>query len=140
MTIPVPWLFMPVTQRESCTHWTWWDQYSDNRLLDLWPVRFDSAFNSLGQHPLYDMQNERSERIWYSVQSEKSVNYTYTYIRMSYYQRSIQNAIQKIKINEVLIIKSQRQSKCEETSLLGEIMRQTKSSQYACARELRVMN
>lgn len=83
------------------THWTWWDQYSDNRLLDLWPVRFDSAFNSLGQHPLYDMQNERSERIWYSVQSEKSVNYTYTYIRMSYYQRSIQNAIQKIKINEV---------------------------------------
>lgn len=88
------------------------------------------------------MQNERSERIWYSVQSEKSVNYTctYTYIRMSYYQRSIQNAIQKIKINEVLIIKSQRQSKCEETSLLGEIMRQTKSSQYACARELRVMN
>lgn len=84
------------------------------------------------------MQNERSERIWYSVQSEKSVNYTY--IRMSYYQRSIQNAIQKIKINEVLIIKSQRQSKCEETSLLGEIMRQTKSSQYACARELRVMN
>lgn len=124
------------------THWTWWDQYSDNRLLDLWPVRFDSAFNSLGQHPLYDMQNERSERIWYSVQSEKSVNYTYTctYIRMSYYQRSIQNAIQKIKINEVLIIKSQRQSKCEETSLLGEIMRQTKSSQYACARELRVMN
>lgn len=82
------------------------------------------------------MQNERSERIWYSVQSEKSVNYTYTYIRMSYYQRSIQ----KIKINEVLIIKSQRQSKCEETSLLGEIMRQTKSSQYACARELRVMN
>lgn len=86
------------------------------------------------------MQNEHSERIWYSVQSEKSVNYTYTYIRMSYYQRSIQNAIQKIKINEVLIIKSQRQSKCEETSLLGEIMRQTKSSQYACARELRVMN
>lgn len=85
------------------------------------------------------MQNERSERIWYSVQSEKSVNYTYTYIRMSYYQRSIQNAIQKIKI-KVLIIKSQRQSKCEETSLLGEIMRQTKSSQYACARELRVMN
>lgn len=84
------------------------------------------------------MQNERSERIWYSVQSEKSVNYTY--IRMSYYQRSIQNAIQKIKINEVLIIKSQRQSTCEETSLLGEIMRQTKSSQYACARELRVMN
>lgn len=69
------------------------------------------------------MQNERSEIIWYSVQSEKSVNYTYTYIRMSYYQRSIQNAIQKIKINEVLIIKSQRQSKCEETSLLGEIMR-----------------
>lgn len=135
MTIPVPWLFMPVTQRESLT-----EQYSDNRLLDLWPVRFDSAFNSLGQHPLYDMQNERSERIWYSVQSEKSVNYTYTYIRMSYYQRSIQNAIQKIKINEVLIIKSQRQSKCEETSLLGEIMRQTKSSQYACARELRVMN
>lgn len=59
------------------THWTWWDQYSDNRLLDLWPVRFDSAFNSLGQHPLYDMQNECSERIWYSVQSEKSVNYTY---------------------------------------------------------------
>lgn len=88
------------------------------------------------------MQNERSERIWYSVQSEKSarVNYTYTYIRMSYYQRSIQNVIQKIKINEVLIINSQRQSKCEETSLLGEIMRQTKSSQYACARELRVMN
>lgn len=88
------------------------------------------------------MQNERSERIWYtcSVQSEKSVNYTYTYIRMSYYQRSIQNAIQKIKINEVLIIKSQRQSKCEETSLIGEIMRQTKSSQYACERELRVMN
>lgn len=122
------------------THWTCWDQYSDNRILDLWPVRFDSALNSLGQHPLYDMQNERSERIWYSVQSEKSVNYTYTYIRMSYYQRSIQNAIQKIKINEVLIIKSQRQSKCEETSLLGEIMRQTKSSQYACARELRVMN
>lgn len=66
------------------------------------------------------MQNERSERIWYSVQSEKSVNYTYTYIRMSYYQRSIQNAIQKIKINEVLMIKSQRQSKCEETSLLGD--------------------
>lgn len=86
------------------------------------------------------MQNERSERIWYSVQSEKSVNYTYTYIRMSYYQRSIQNAIQKIKIKEVLIIKSQRQSKCEETSLLGEIMRQTKSSQYACASEIRVMN
>lgn len=88
------------------------------------------------------MQNERSERIWYSVQSEKSVNYTYTctYIRMSYYQRSIQNAIQKIKINEVLIIKSQRQSKCEETSLLGEIMRQTKSSQYARASEIRVMN
>lgn len=38
---------------------------------------------------------------------------------MSYYQRSIQNAIQKIKINEVLIIKSQRQSKCEETSLMA---------------------
>lgn len=83
------------------THWTCWDQYSDNRILDLWPVRFDSALNSLGQHPLYDMQNERSERIWYSVQSEKSVYYTYTYIRMSYCQRSIQNAIQKIKINEV---------------------------------------
>lgn len=129
---------MFVTQRESLTELAGINipiiGYSICDRLDL------TAFNSLGQHPLYDMQNERSERIWYSVQSEKSVYYTYTYIRMSYYQRSIQNAIQKIKINEVLIIKSQRQSKCEETSLLGEIMRQTKSSQYACARELRVMN
>lgn len=132
MTIPVPWLFMPVTQRESLTElgginipiigYSICDRLDLTVLLILWDnIRYMT-------------------RIWYSVQSEKSVNYTYTYIRMSYYQRSIQNAIQKIKINEVLIIKSQRQSKCEETSLLGEIMRQTKSSQYACARELRVMN
>lgn len=132
MTIPVTWLFMPVTQRESLTElgginipiigYSICDRLDLTVLLILWDnIRYMT-------------------RIWYSVQSEKSVNYTYTYIRMSYYQRSIQNVIQKIKINEVLIIKSQRQSKCEETSLLGEIMRQTKSSQYACARELRVMN
>lgn len=89
------------------------------------------------------MQNERSERIWYSVQSEKSVNYTYNLLYI--YTHVVLSKVNskcnsKIKINEVLIIKSQRQSKCEETSLLGEIMRQTKSSQYACARELRVMN
>lgn len=52
-----------------------------------------------------------------------------------------QNAIQKIKINEVsiFIIKSQRHPKCLEIFLI-EIEQQTKSSQYVCVRELRGMN
>lgn len=53
MTILVPWLFISVTKGESLI------ALFDNRLLDLWPVRFDFGSTSVRWHA------ERSEKIWY---------------------------------------------------------------------------